>query len=365
MLFMKHIFILTFYFLRALSVLATPGGAKSLIAENIMLRKQLITLSRRRKRAPNLSQWNRLFFAFLTAIINPKRLLKTAIAIKPSLLIKFHKALIKRKYSTLFSRKSKRKPGPADPSQELIQAILAMKQRNPRFGCRRIAMQVNNTFCLDINKDVVWRILAKYYKPTSNDDGPSWLTFIGNMKDSLWSIDLFRCESILLKSHWVMVLMDQYTRRIIGFAVHPGTLDGITICMLFNKIISGKNLPKYLSSGNDPILQFHRWKANLRILEIEEIKSLPYLPMSHPFVERLIRTCRNEVIDRIIFWNETDLQRKLDEFQRYFNENRTHMGLSGKIPRQFAENKNATIINIKNYIWKSYCRGLFQLPIAA
>jgi putative transposase len=118
--------------------------------------------------------------------------------------------------SALFSTKSNRKPGPIGPSQELIQAILEMKQRNPRFGCRRIAMQINNIFGFSINKDVVWRILAKHYKPVSNDDGPSWLTFLGNMKDSLWSIDLFRCESILLKSHWVMILMDQYTRRIIN-----------------------------------------------------------------------------------------------------------------------------------------------------
>ena len=162
-----------------------------------------------------------------------------------------------------------------------------------------------------------------------------------------------------------MVLMDQYTRRIIGFSVHPGTLNGVSICTLFNKIISGKNLPKYLSSDNDPILQFHRWKANLRILNIEEIKSLPYMPMSHPFVERLIRTCRNELLDRILFWNERDLQRKLDLFQQYFNQHRTHMGILGKIPNQLDENIIGNTIDIKNYGWKSYCRGFFQLPIAA
>jgi len=278
MILMKHFFILTFYFLRSVAILAKFGGKKSLIAENMLLRKQLITLNRRRKRAPNLSKWERLIFSFLTAIINPKRLFKIAIAIKPSMLIRFHKALIKRKYSALFSNKSRRKPGPPGPSRELIQAILEMKKRNLRFGCRRIAMQISNTFGLDINKDVVWRILAKFYKPLSNDDGPSWLSFIGNIKDSLWSMDFFRCESILLKSHWVMVLMDQYTRRIIGFAVHPGDLNGITICMMFNKIISGKNLPRYLSSDNDPIFQFHRWKANLRILDIKEIKSYLSIP---------------------------------------------------------------------------------------
>jgi len=39
------------------------------------------------------------------------------------------------------------------------------------------------------------------------------------VKDSLWSVDLFRCESILLRSHWAMVVMDVFTRRIIGFGV--------------------------------------------------------------------------------------------------------------------------------------------------
>ena len=33
---------------------------------------------------------------------------------------------------------------------------------------------------------------------------------------------MFRCESLTLKSHWVMVVMDQCTRRIIGFGIHAG-----------------------------------------------------------------------------------------------------------------------------------------------
>jgi putative transposase len=361
---MKQFFILIFYFLRSLAILVNPGGKKALAIENIMLRKQLIILNRCRKRAPNLNQWEKLSFAFFACIMNPKRLLKTAILIKPSTLMKFHKALIERKYSRLFSNKSKRKPGPRGPSQELIQAVIAMKHRNPRFGCRRIAMQINNIFGLNTNKDIVWRILAKHYKPVSNDDGPSWLSFIGNIKDSLWSVDFFRCESILLKSHWVMVVMDQYTCRIIDFAVRTDNLNGLSACIMFNKIIAGKNLPQRLSSDNDPIFQFHRWKANLRILEIEEIKSLPYLPMSHPFVERLIRICRNEILDHSFFWNQNDLQRKLDRFKTYFNEHRTHMGLNGKTPTQMAGNKNTTIIQMNNYCWKSHCNGFFHLPSA-
>jgi len=71
-------------------------------------------------------------------------------------------------------------------------------------------------FDLDLDKDTVRRVLATHYRPDPNKHGPSWLTTIGHAKDSLWSVDLFRCESILLKSHWVMLVMDQYTRRIIG-----------------------------------------------------------------------------------------------------------------------------------------------------
>jgi putative transposase len=39
-------------------------------------------------------------------------------------------------------------------------------------------------------------------------------------------------------------------------------------------------LPKYLSSDNDPLYRFHQWQANLRILEVTEIKSIPYVPLS-------------------------------------------------------------------------------------
>ena len=46
-------------------------------------------------------------------------------------------------------------------------------------------------------------------------------------------------------------------------------------------------MPKYLSSDNDPLYRFHRWQANLRVLEVTGIKSIPYVPLSHPFVERL------------------------------------------------------------------------------
>lgn len=192
-----------------------------------------------------------------------------------------------------------------------------MKSRNPKFGYLRIAQQIAHAFDVEIDKDVVRRVLARYYRPGhSGSNGPSWLTFFAQTKDSLWSVDLFRRESILLRSHWIMLVMDVFTRRIIGFGVEGACLDGVSACRMFNHAITGEPLPKRVSTGRDPLFRFHRWLANLRILEIEEIKSVPYAPVSHPFVERLIGTIRREYLDRTFLWNAADLARKLDYFSR-------------------------------------------------
>ncbi len=100
-----------------------------------------------------------------------------------------------------------------------------------------------------------------------------------------------------------MVVIDQFTRRIIGFALYAGDPHGIAVCCMFNDIIARKTLPKYISSDNDPLFEYHRWQANLSIIDVEEIKSVPGHPTSHPFVERVIGTCRKEVLDRTLFWN--------------------------------------------------------------
>ena len=98
---------------------------------------------------------------------------------------------------------------------------------------------------------------------------PRGLTFLGHKKDSLWSIDFFRCESLLLKTRWVLVVMDQFTRRIIGVGVHQTPdMDGNDLWRLFHQATSHHRLPASLSSDHDPVFRFHQWQANLRILGI-------------------------------------------------------------------------------------------------
>jgi len=280
--------------------------------------------------------------------------------------LKFHNLLKHRKYRLLYSSTgSKLKPGPKGPSQELIQAIVDMKQRNPRFGCPRIAQQINRAFGTNIDKDVVRRVLAIHYQPDSGGSGPSWLTFLGHTKDSLWSTDLLRCESILLKSHWVLVVRDQFTRRIIGFGTHAGNVDGIVRCRMFNTAISSQGSPKYLSSDNDPLFLYHQWHANLRILGTDEIKTIPYTPLSHPFVERLIGTIRREYLDQTFCWNASDLERKPGAFRQFYNSHRVHTALDSNTPSGITSETAIHRADLNNFQWRSHCRELFQLPATA
>jgi len=240
---MRDVIYLLFHLLTTLAKLIQPGGGKAVIAENLLLKQQLIIHSRSRQRAPNLKTHDRTLLGFLSLFLKPRRLTRSAVIIKPSTLLSFHNALKKRKYRLLYSPRGGRKTGPKGPSTEVIKAIVAIKQRNPRYGCPRIAQQINLSFGLDLDKDTVRRVLAVHYKPDPDNRGPSWLTTIGHAKDSLWSVDLFRCESITLKTHWIMVVMDQYTRRIIGFGVHAGNVDGTALCRMFNDATSGQSWP--------------------------------------------------------------------------------------------------------------------------
>jgi transposase InsO family protein len=362
---MRELATLFVHVIATLARLLGPGGIRSVVAESVLVKQQLLILNRSRQRSPNLRASDRLVAGLCALLLRPSRLIRSAIVLKPSTLLSLHQALRNRKYRLLFSSMRRGKPGPKGPNKGLIEAVVQMKQRNPAWGCPRIAQQIALAFDIPINKDLVRRILARHYRPEQNSGGPSWLTFLGHLKDSLWSVDLFRCESATLRTHWVLVVMDQYTRRIMGFGVHAGAVDGVALCRMFNRAIRWqRGMPKYFSSDHDPLYRFGQWQANLRILEMTEIKTVPYVPLSHPFVERLIGTIRREYLDRTLFWTTADLENKLLDFRTYFNHHRTHTALEGRTPDQAAPMPRR-VASLHSYGWQHHCRGLYHTPRAA
>ena len=145
------------------ATLCGPGGVRAVIAENLLLKQQLLVLRRPRGRAPRLTASDRLLFGFGSLFLSPGRIRKVAIGVRPSTLLAFHQALVRRKYRRLFSSSEcPKQPGPKGPSEALIQAIVELTSRTPRFGCPRIARIISRTFGANIDKNVVYRVAPDY-----------------------------------------------------------------------------------------------------------------------------------------------------------------------------------------------------------
>ena len=136
---MRDLAVLFLHLLATVVRLAGPGGARSVVAESVLVKHQLLILNRSRKRSPNFRSSDRVVAGLCAVFIRPSRLIRSAIVFKPSTLLRLHRALNQGKYRRLFSSNRPMKPGPKGPSEDVIAAVVDMKQRNPSWGCPRIA----------------------------------------------------------------------------------------------------------------------------------------------------------------------------------------------------------------------------------
>ena len=107
---MRDLALLFIHLLVTISRLFGPGGARSVVAESLLVKHQLLILNRSRARAPDLRPTDRLIAGLCATFMRPTRLLRSAIVLRPSTILSFHRALVKRKYRLIFTPKN-RAPG--------------------------------------------------------------------------------------------------------------------------------------------------------------------------------------------------------------------------------------------------------------
>ena len=103
---MRHVVVLFVHFIATLARLLGPGGVRSLVAESLLLKHQLLIVNRSRQRTPNLRSSDRILAGLLALLVRPTRLLRSAVVPKPSTLLAIHKAMSKQKYRMQFSSRS-------------------------------------------------------------------------------------------------------------------------------------------------------------------------------------------------------------------------------------------------------------------
>src|ERR1035437_2482372 len=99
---MRNLVILFVHLLTTVARLASPGGVRSVVAESVLVKHQLLILNRSRQRAPNLRLSDRIVAGWCALFMRPSRLILSAIVLKPSTLLRLHQILTKRKYRLLF-----------------------------------------------------------------------------------------------------------------------------------------------------------------------------------------------------------------------------------------------------------------------
>jgi putative transposase len=94
--YVRELVILAVHLLVTFAKLLRRGGVRDVVAESLLLKHQLIISIRARQRAPNLAPTDRFVLGLTTLFVNPTRIPKLGVLMKPTTLFKFHKALVNR-----------------------------------------------------------------------------------------------------------------------------------------------------------------------------------------------------------------------------------------------------------------------------
>ena len=182
----------------------------------------------------------------------------------------------------------RKKPGPKGPDEALIRVIVELKSRNPRFGCPRIAHYLADVRDRHRQERRVPRAVETLSPCSGRNRAFMVVVHRPDHKQPLerrpFSMRVDRAPKLLgARGHGPVHASPCRRRRAFG------AVTGADVCCMFNAAIHGQGAPRHLSTDHDPLFEAHRWAANLRILEIDEIKTVPYVPLSHLLTIR--RSC--------------------------------------------------------------------------
>lgn len=168
---MRERVLLLIYLIATVAKFLPPGGARSIIAESLLLKHQLLILNRSRARAPNLRPFDRVIAALCADLMHRARLIRAAVVLRPATLMRFHEALVKRKYRWLFAPKRRRKPGPKGPAPELVTAIVGTLASATAASLNRSLFcsvsRSTRTLCDVYSRNTVGRQAAPTVRPGS------------------------------------------------------------------------------------------------------------------------------------------------------------------------------------------------------
>jgi putative transposase len=295
-----------------------------LVAENALLRQQLIILSRHVKR-PVFKKSDRMLLVLLA---RAGRTWKQALfIIQPETLLRWHRQGFKL-YWKYKSRAAAAKP---KISAEMVALIKEMARDNRLWGAERIRGEL-----LKLGLRACKRTIQKYMRQVrpARPRGQTWKTFLHTHAEQIWACDFLPVTDLLFRSLYAFFIIELHPRRVVHVGVTRCPTDAWTAQQLREATAFGEG-PKYLIRDND-----RKFGVNfVRVAKTSRIEMLttPYnAPRANAICERFLGSVRRECLDHLLIMHEKQLQRVLNAYMHYFNRARPHQGIRQQIPESQA-----------------------------
>jgi transposase InsO family protein len=277
----------------------------------LALRQQLATYAQKRSK-PRLTPLDRAFWVALFRFWPHWR--DTLVIVKPDTVIRWH-----RKGFRLYWRAiSKRGPGRPPISEELKALIRRLASEND-WRARKIHAELEK---LGFSVGLV--TVSRYLPKRARDPGKQqrWITFLHNHKDAIAAMDFFVVPTLGFRLLYVWFIIDHGRRRIIHFNVTTNPRAQWVMQQL-RESFPDDSAPRYLIFDNDSIFSDEVTEA-IKSFDIEPKRTAFQSPWQNGVAERWVGSCKREIVDHVIVFNEGHLRRLLREYVSYYNAERVH-----------------------------------------
>ncbi len=304
-----------------LGTIADLGRNKSeLMAENALLRQQLVILKRQVKR-PACTKRDRILLVLLARAVRAWK--QTLFIVQPETLLRWHRELF-RLYWKRRSKASSHKPKVA---AETVALIREMARENRLWGAERIRGEL-----LKLGIRVGKRTIQKHMRQvrTPRPRGQRWATFLHNHAAQIWACDFLQVTDLFFRPLFAFFIIELKSRKVVHVGVTRSPTDPWVAQQLREATPYG-HAPKYLIRDNDR--KFGSCFARVATTSAIEILKTPvHAPRANAVCERFLRSVRQECLDHVLVFREKQLQRVLNQYVAYFNQARPHQGIQQQLP---------------------------------
>ena len=306
--------LLSFVTLLVFSGLAFLRGRREQVIVEVALRQQLATYARQRSK-PRLTPLDRAFWVALSRLW--PRWKEALVIVQPDTVVRWHRKGFRLYWRTL----SKCGPG-RPPISEEMQALIRRLANENGWRARKIQAELEK-----LGFAVSLATVSRYLPRREPDDSQRqrWITFLRNHKDVIAGMDFFVVPTVGFRLLYVWFVIDHGRRRILHFNVTMNPTAQWVIQQL-RESFPGDSASRYLIFDNDSIFS-GEVSRSIRSLGITPKRTAYRSPWQNGTAERWVGSCKREILDHVIVFNEDHLRRLLRGYVTYYNKERVHTRL--------------------------------------